>query len=284
VTLSRCVREAARGVAPGTAVALRPLAVTRLIPFFLLLAACAVDPADSTGEYANGQGDLNLWATPSDAVTVSHAISFQFGASGVRSYKCSLDGATPTVCRNGLAYGNVAYGTHTLEVIGYDAYGHFVGADSWDWTVTNFILDTPTAVLPDNNVPISWRTDGTVPTTLTCTFVYNGNSFPCHSGDVVASNRAADQEILRVTGPGVDVSRNFELPRVWSTHEEYGMTYVQANQWMTFYCIGPDWYGTQQCEWPGTWAHVRHHGGTITGLFGVTAGGYRTNTISIPQN
>ena len=99
----------------------------------------AVDNADNTGPIVSFPWVIDLTAPDTTitgnptALSNSTSATFVFSgtdptstgvSSGVASYKCSLDGATPAICTSPRTYTGLLDGSHTFQVQAVDAAGN----------------------------------------------------------------------------------------------------------------------------------------------------------------
>ena len=95
--------------------------------------------------------DTSLTSTPPNP-SASNSATFAFSGSdpsglgapsGVASYECSLDGATPVICTSPQPYTGLLDGTHTFEVRAVDAAGNKDSTPaSYTWTIDTAGPDT----------------------------------------------------------------------------------------------------------------------------------------------
>ena len=206
-----------------------PAASTLAPPSYYMLFVLNTDGVPSVAKFVRlkfgsppGPPDTELTSGP-PAETQSTAARFEFRSNEQgTTFRCRLDGGTPTPCSSPWDYAGLSAGAHSFQAAAVDAAGT---ADStpatWSWTVN--------PALPDTRAPETTVTYGPVSTYATTARLEfasdeSGGSFTCKldAGAWSACSSPQDYAALSV-GPhafsvrAVDAAGNVDVsPAAWS--------------------------------------------------------------------
>ena len=214
--------------------------------------------AVTTAGYTNDPTSERTWTIDTHAPVVSvngsvsvDAATFTFSATDLTTvtFKCSLDGATPTACTSPAKYTGLSAGSHTLTVIGTDEAGNPGTGSASVQAVpyTTHIDAAPNALVNDGDVRFEFSSspagagfqcslDGATFTTCTSPRTYHGLADGAHTFDVraVGPGSSVGHAAFTVDTTPPDVIFTF-APLAVLTGRDFDLGFT-ANEPATFTC------------------------------------------------